>query len=136
MKNWLGQDIREGDVVYRGARQGDTSSFRIGVVDLVREEKGSARVEWKWVGSTTGVYNRIQYTRYYDDPEAYTVPGPHAYSGGKGTSSIDTLVRMEPEILENLNQRAAAIEAARDNGIREADFEQFFADFTTGNLPI
>lgn len=136
MKNWLGQDIREGDVVYRGARQGDTSSFRIGIVDLVREDKGTARIEWKWVGSTTGVYNRIKYTRFYDDPDSYTVPGPHAYSGGKGTSSVDTLVRMEPEMLDYLNKRAAVIEAARDNGISETDFERFSDDYMNRGLPI
>lgn len=135
MKNWLGQDIQKGDVVYRGARDGDSSSFRIGIVDLVREEKGSARVEWRWVGSSTGIYDRRQYTRHYDDPNAYSVPGPYAYSGGKGTSDINTLVKMGPEMLEYLNKRAASIDAARDKGISEDDFEDFSKDFIAGKIP-
>jgi hypothetical protein len=136
MKNWLGQDIVEGDVVYRGAREGDSSSFRIGIVDLIRDEKRTARVIWHWVGSSTGVWNRNLFQGHYDDPKRYTVPGPHAYRGSKGTSSIDTLVKMDPAMLKSVTKRAAMIEAARDCGILEEDFERFAEDYMNNALPL
>lgn len=135
MKNWLGQEILKGDVVYRGARDGDSSSFRIGVVDLVRHEKGTARVEWRWVGSTSGVWDARNYDTHWEDPNRYSVSGPDKYSGGKGTSDVNTLVKMDSGMLEYLNKRSALIEAARERGISEADFEQFAEDYMAGNLP-
>lgn len=135
VKNWLGQDIVAGTVVYRGARQGDTSSFRIGVVDIVREEKRNARVEWKWSGTTSGVWDARNYDTHWSDPNRYSVSGPHKYIGGKGTCDIDTLVKMDPDMLESLNKRSALIEAARERGISETDFDQFAEDYMAGRLP-
>jgi hypothetical protein len=37
--NWIGHDIVVGSVVFRGGRQGDSSSFRVGVVDDIDESK-------------------------------------------------------------------------------------------------
>lgn len=51
MKNWLGHEIAPGVVVYRGARQGNSSSFKVGVVETVNETKGTARVAWKYTDS-------------------------------------------------------------------------------------
>lgn len=136
MKNWLGQDIQAGDVVYRGAREGDSSSFRIGVVDLVREEKQSARVIWHWTGSTTGVWDRRHYDTHWEDPNRYSVSGPHKYVGGKGTSNINTLVKVPAEMLESVAKSAAMVEVARDCGIAEADFERFSADYMANALPL
>lgn len=47
MKNWAGLDIQPGMTVWRGARDGNTSSYKIGVVDSVNEAKGTARVKWE-----------------------------------------------------------------------------------------
>lgn len=51
--NWLGQEIKKGTPVYRGARDGNSSSFKVGVVKAVyvKEEHGgslhfTAKVEW------------------------------------------------------------------------------------------
>lgn len=55
MKNWLGQELEVGTVVYRGARDGNTSSFKIGVIRKMSLDK-APRVEWiaeswvKWTG--------------------------------------------------------------------------------------
>lgn len=135
MKNWLGQDIVAGTVVYRAARQGDTSSFRVGVVELVREEKRNARVEWKWSGTTAGVWDARKYDRHWDDPNRYIVNGPHKYSGGKGTSDVNTLVKMDTDMLEYLNKRSELIEAARERGISESDFARFAEDYMADKLP-
>lgn len=48
MRNWLGQEIIPGAVVYRGARDGNSSSFKVGVVRTVDEDKRTARVDWKF----------------------------------------------------------------------------------------
>lgn len=48
MKNWLAQEIEVGSKVYRGARDGNSSSFKVGIVSKLNEEKRTARVEWHW----------------------------------------------------------------------------------------
>ena len=44
MQNWLGQEINVGDYVYRGARDGNSSTFKIGLVVAERDDK--VRVLW------------------------------------------------------------------------------------------
>jgi hypothetical protein len=46
MKNWLGQDIEVGSFVYRGSRDGNTSSYKVGVVVDLNEEKQKIKVDW------------------------------------------------------------------------------------------
>lgn len=48
MRNWLDQDIKVGSVVYRGARDGNTSEFKVGKVLKVDEVKGTVRVAWEY----------------------------------------------------------------------------------------
>ncbi|QDH85100.1 hypothetical protein SEA_DARDANUS_63 [Gordonia phage Dardanus] len=56
MKTWTGQYLMEGHTVGRGARDGNTSTFRLGVIERLIEDKGKVRVHWlyerrtKWVG--------------------------------------------------------------------------------------
>lgn len=54
-KNWIGQTISVGSKVYRGAREGNSSSFKVGVVEKITklEKFGfrsayTARVNWKY----------------------------------------------------------------------------------------
>lgn len=61
MKNALGQDIYPGLLVYRGARCGNSSEFKIGIVKTINEQKNIARVIWKyevdpvrWIGESEG----------------------------------------------------------------------------------
>ncbi|MGY1896185.1 hypothetical protein [Nocardia gipuzkoensis] len=46
MRNWLGQDIKVGAIVGRGARDGNTSSFKVGRVLALNEDKRTARIHW------------------------------------------------------------------------------------------
>lgn len=46
MFNWLGQDIVPGVYVYRGAREGNYSSFKMGRVRKVNEDKQKVTVDW------------------------------------------------------------------------------------------
>lgn len=50
MKNWLGQDIKVGSPVYRGARQGNTSEYKVGIVESIKGNK--IRVNWKYTHSS------------------------------------------------------------------------------------
>ncbi|QQM15156.1 hypothetical protein SEA_TINALIN_68 [Gordonia phage TinaLin] len=46
MRTWTGQFLMEGHVVGRGAREGNGSSFRVGVVERLNADKRTARVHW------------------------------------------------------------------------------------------
>lgn len=53
--NWLGQEIKLGSLVYRGAREGNTSSYKVGVVEKITRRTepkfGSEyflRVNWRF----------------------------------------------------------------------------------------
>lgn len=48
MRNWLGQLLVEGAPVYRGARQGNSSEFKVGVIQKLHEDKGKVTVKWLW----------------------------------------------------------------------------------------
>ena len=43
--NFMGQNINPGDYVFRGAREGNSSSFKMGRVEDVKPD-GSVRVHW------------------------------------------------------------------------------------------
>lgn len=46
LKNWLNQDINVGDIVYRGAREGNTSSFKIGRVKKINDDSRNVTIGW------------------------------------------------------------------------------------------
>lgn len=74
--NWMGQEIFVGDYVFRGARDGNTSSFKVGRVLSINAEKKTARIEWLFEPS----YDWKQKEHYV-----------HRIVDTKGSPSIDTL---------------------------------------------
>lgn len=110
MKNWLGQEIEQGTVVYRGARSGNSSIFIIGVVMDVIEENRKARVDWKyfqdtlWISSSPGNRYRINY------------PGT---TSAKSTLSIDTLVVTDVAVFDNAALRYQLAHDAYTNRMPE-----------------
>ena len=46
MRNWTGQHFKVGDKVWRGAREGNTSSYKIGTITKLMPEKGKVTVRW------------------------------------------------------------------------------------------
>lgn len=96
MKNWIGQDINVGDVVYRGARDGNTSSFKIGRVEKVNETKRLITIWWI-------VEQGVSYEdKTYDNiPKAVKGWGYNTktqrsyYHKSHGTCSIDVVVKIE-----------------------------------------
>lgn len=127
MKNWLGHDIVEGAVVFRGGKKGTSSSFRIGIVDLVREDKATARVDWQWEAGMRHIWFGDTY--YARDPRNYRVYGPHKSSTQRTNYDINDLVRVEDNMLDYLRKRDLLIERAHELGVLEADFPEFEADF-------
>lgn len=48
MRNWAGQEIKVGSVVWRGARDGNSSTFKIGVVEKLNSTTGRPTVKWMY----------------------------------------------------------------------------------------
>lgn len=53
MQNWAGQQIKVGSVVWRGVRDGNSSTFKIGVVEKLNSATGRPTVKWMY---TQGQY--------------------------------------------------------------------------------
>ncbi|AOZ63721.1 hypothetical protein SEA_WEASELS2_136 [Rhodococcus phage Weasels2] len=92
MINWLGQEIKVGDIVYRGARDGDSSSFKLGTVIKVNPEKETARVEW----------NVEQQKRIRDDRKSYDTYAVMFKYESVGTCSIHTLFLCPGNFIDDL----------------------------------
>lgn len=99
MKNWLGQDIEVGSWVYRGARDGNTSKYKIGKVTKVNDDTRKATVEW---------YAEPVEIQVIDNNDFVTSVSAVRKSGWyrgaerpKGTSDIDTMVVIDDTYAEN-----------------------------------
>jgi hypothetical protein len=55
VRNFLGQQFQVGDAVWRGAREGNRSSFKAGHVAKVGRD--SITVSWLWTDGTLGIVN-------------------------------------------------------------------------------
>lgn len=135
MKNWLGHEIEIDAVVFRGGRQGDSSSFRVGVVDHVDEEKRTARVVWHWIPSNRYIWDKRQYQYPNEDDNRYYVSGPSEAHTQRTRYPINDLVRIEDGVLEYLNRRSKLIEAAIYHNVQKDNFAQFERDFEMGLVP-
>lgn len=134
MKNWLGHDIVVGAVVFRGGRQGDSSSFRVGVVDDLDTSKDrEARVDWKFeAGWRTIWFGESSWER---DSRNYRVRGPHKSSTQRTRYEINDLVRLDDGLIDYLTQRDKLCTAAQHYGILREDFKRFEEDFNAGQVP-
>jgi hypothetical protein len=135
VKNWLGHEIEVGAVVFRGGKQGTSSSFRVGVVDLVDEDKFNARVVWHWVPSNRTIWDKDRFQYPHEDKDKYYVQGPAKASTQRTRYHPNDLARLDDGMLEYLDKRYRLIEAAIHYKIREEDFAQFEYDFNQGSVP-
>lgn len=119
MKSWLGQQIKPGDIVYRGARDGTTSTFKIGIVEYVKES--TARVAWKYRQSWEWITPIDGSTRYFVNY------GEEMSS--MGSPSLDSLVVVDQSMLDFQKHRIDAIKVAQELGICRADIETFIESF-------
>ena len=107
MKNWLGQEIKPGDVVGRGAREGNTSSFKIGVVDVI-DDKG-IRVNWLY---ELGIY-------HVDKDNKVVVPHRRE---SKGRPALDSLFRLTYDQLWHADVKYAVLDLYRQGKLTKEQF--------------
>jgi hypothetical protein len=88
LTNWLGQDIEVGSYVYRGAREGNSSSFKVGKVTKVNPQKQKVTVAW----GAEAPYRENTYVFISGQRVDIDVPGVWNGAPRPGTSHKDTLV--------------------------------------------
>lgn len=89
MKNSWNQEINVGSVVYRGARLGNGSEYKMGVVISIDGEK--PRVEWKFKA----------YGRWINaNGQRHHVPHMYECQSSKGFPSLDSLVVVDFDVNE------------------------------------
>lgn len=104
MKNWLGQDIEVGTVVYRGARLRNGSEYKVGVVSSIKDGN-KVQVEWKyehgnlWDLIDTGQKWSNGTTRY-DRQFVAHVPYP---MNSKGNPNPESLIVLDDSYLLRLD---------------------------------
>jgi len=123
--NWLGQNIEVGSYVYRGARSGNTSSFKIGVVAKIKGDK----VTVKW--GAEAPYSDVNYVWFNNQRIDLEIPALWS-AGGNGTSHKNTLVVLsEREYRYAVCRAKAAMEAYSDVKnlkIPASDAKMYFDD--------
>ncbi len=129
MKNWMGQVIQVGDTVYRGARDGNTSSYKVGVVRKTDPKTEKVSVEWFF--ELGGLYNRPHGETIRNVPRR-----PGYWANGKtstGTCGINTLVHIDPNIFDELGLRYEAAQRAQTQEEYEK-LSKFYTDL--GYVPM
>jgi len=112
MQNWLGQEITVGDIVYRGAREGDGSSFKVGEVIKVDPAKRTARVAWKLgqgframrrppEDEAVNSWKRVEHVGSYQDSKWSKVMSSCRLDS-KGGPTVDSLVLFDRGRYEEL----------------------------------
>ena len=95
LRNWLGHPIEPHDIVYRGAREGNSSSFRVGIVLAV----GPRKVRVRWC-----VEQGSSYMRGLVGP--IQSPEPWHRLDLVGTCDVDTLVHVDTVRMDSAVLRA------------------------------
>ena len=97
MKNWMGQDIQVGDVVYNARRDGNGTTTRLGRVVSHNPAKKLFRVAW-CAEPQRQVYNR-ETGQYEETPQTYRVKREDAPSSwdrpSYGSNDVDALVKVQ-----------------------------------------
>lgn len=95
MKNSWGQELEIGSVVYRGARLGNGSEYKLGVVCNIKN--GKATVEWKYTANSRWINV---------DGELVVVPYLYEHRASKGTPSIESLIVVDLDF-DELSRQAS-----------------------------
>ena len=106
MYNWIGQEIKVGSIVGRGARDGNSSTFKIGRVTKINPDKNTARVEWQY--ASRAVYKVTPHGIYNDGSPKFLREGilgfaPSSKSWGAtgvGSPSVESLFVLPDDTLE------------------------------------
>ncbi len=119
MINSWGQEIKVGSVVYRGARQGNSSEYKVGVVESLKPGK-PPRVKWMYESSARWV--RV-------DGKQVLVPSIWAMGNSSGSPSPDSLVVVDFD-LDELKRRAEFFKSI-DRDTEFFSMEEFSNALTT-----
>lgn len=98
MRNWTGQKFSIGDHVWRGARDGNTSSYKIGTITKLMPDKGKATVKWL----ADGYGWRLEST---------------------GSPSIDSLTLFDEKQFAYVEAVLEARDAAVENGVARSYYD-------------
>lgn len=112
MKNSWGQEITVGTVVYRGARLGNGSEYKLGVV--VSTKNGKATVQWKYRASTRWINV---------DGELVIVPHLWEHRDSKGTPSLESLIAVDIDMKEL--ERQASFHKSIDRDVRFRSLQEY-----------
>lgn len=98
VRNWAGMEIDAGSIVWRGARDGNSSTFKIGRVRKVDPLKNTATVEWLFTEGYSWQYDKL------DDVEKTYIPNIIRLYPSTGTCTVNSLVPLDvnTDHLENL----------------------------------
>lgn len=96
MKNWMGQDIEVGDVVYNARRQGNSTTLRLGRV--IKFNKERARVSWLVVPERNRWDRETRRWVVNDNPDFQAkVLKRDGWDGvTTGWNDVDTLIKIDP----------------------------------------
>lgn len=122
MRNWLGQKIAVGDVVGRGARDGNSSSFKLGVVDAI-DDKG-VRVHWLYEKCVRWVRDSRLDSK--DLGRAIVVP---CRLDVKGRPDIDSLFRLTWDMKDNCDVLCSLYELYREGKLSGEEVVDRLAEF-------
>lgn len=121
MKNSWGQELTVGAVVYRGARDGNSSEYKVGVVQSLKVGK-PPRVKWMYEAS-------VRWIRV--DGEQVRVPSLWKMTNSSGSPSLESLivVGLDIEELERQAQFYKSFDADMDFSSMQ-EFEHALETFT------
>lgn len=97
VKNWLGQELNIGDLVYNARRDGNSTTMRVGRIKKFNDAKGTVQVEWVSYPSGRKIYD--DETRSWQEVTGkehyvgFNLPGDYRYS--VGSNDPDALVKPE-----------------------------------------
>lgn len=111
MFNSWGQELKVGSVVYRGARHGNSSEYKVGVVESLKPGK-PPRINWKF--EATGRWIRIGGQQVFV-PCIYSIKS-------SGSPSVDGLVVIDFD-LDELNRRSEFFKSI--NGVEFFSLQEF-----------
>lgn len=113
MKNSWGQEISNGTLVYRGARLGNGSEYKLGEVVSIKD--GKPRIKWLFRANTRWI-----------NVDGNLVSVPYVYEvngGGLGTPSVEGLVVVDFDIEEL--RRQVSFHNSIDRDVRFRDKNEY-----------
>lgn len=139
--NWLGQDITAGDFVYRGAREGNSSSFKVGRVVRVNTASDKVTVEWAAEAPYTEDYV------VWENGQKVNLGIPASWPmGRKGTCTKNAVIVVDEDIYKYAVSSAQAAKNTHDawkggalrpekaKNFYEADLKRLLKEYEVNNV--